>query len=450
MKTGHNRHDKVIDRFKKETILKWMASLTVTVVVTATIVITTSKEEPIVSFNRVSAVGTTIVYDAQIVDPGLTITEESLTLRISSSLEAFTIPLKLGQNFGTQEMRYLSSEYTLSIQGSQGFGVKTFVQEVITTNLELSGAITGYQVQDGENQETLNYDVDVLIYNKDNQLSQMWLRYGYIETSWHEQSGEAPSFFETINLTSPSQQVELLNIPNYNYTVILYLEGLNLAQETIVLDHLKFTTPPYIDGSFYIQDIGFDFVALNYFISTTNLDEQSAIIELYHESKLIDWSILDLTAQEIQPYYLEEQSFVVFDHLMAVTDYTLKMTTSYRNQAGVMETQLLYEEVFSTTAFYEVAASVDVTQQEVNINLVITDSAQMINQLTFTVYEPTEDYPLYLDSGGFDIVGVNNATTTYTASFLLPSVAHFYIEITADKLINDVTYYGTILYTLSV
>ena len=63
---------------KKETVLRLMTSLTVTVVAAATIVVVQAQVQPLVRFNSVSAIGTNIVYDAEILDIDNTIDDSSL------------------------------------------------------------------------------------------------------------------------------------------------------------------------------------------------------------------------------------------------------------------------------------------------------------------------------------------------------------------------------------
>lgn len=97
MKTAKNRHEEFLQRFKKETILRWMASLTVTVVTVATVVVVTSREEPTVRFKDVSAVGNQIVYHAEVLDPGQTFVNDSLVLDIQTSLELTKFRLLLAK-----------------------------------------------------------------------------------------------------------------------------------------------------------------------------------------------------------------------------------------------------------------------------------------------------------------------------------------------------------------
>lgn len=452
MKTVLNRHDKVLERFKKETILKWMASLTVTVVVTATIIVSNSIEQPLVKFNTVNAVGTTIVYDAEIIDPGLTIYQDSLTLEIKSSLESFALPLQLGQNFGTQEMRYLASEYTLSIKGSQGYGAKTFASQVVTNNLALSGAIMSYQITSQSGSESIDYQVDCLIYNKDNELSSLWLRYGFIETSWYESGGELPQNFVTLSLinTTSKQSVNAVGIPDYNFTVFMYLEGLNSRQETIVLDQKIFKTPPYISGSFYVQDAGADFLDLYYYFASPKLINQTAMIELFEADKLIATQPVEVEETHEEPYPQEQNSTIRFEKLKANTIYKLKMTTSYLDITGERIIKEIYQEQVMTTPPYSVSADLIVNGQEMTINLSITAPSGLFGQVGYSYYEQTSDYPMFLGAGTFEIISSTGETTIYQAVFTRPTVTNFTIKATADKTVGQNVYYGTILYTFNV
>ena len=235
MKTISKFREKLNKEQKKDAILKWMAGFSVTVVVVATAVIEGQRENPSISFDRVSAVGTTIVYQTTILDPGATITQDSLLLEIASSLEIYEVPLVLGQTSGTHQMRYAESEYTLTIKGSQGFGEKAFISEKVKSKLLLSGAVSQYQLLNREEDSFLQYEVSTLYYDPSSTLESVWLRFGYLENYYLHNPDAVPNNDIMIPITSASQTMYLPEIPNDNYTVFLTLEGRKTDQSRIQL-----------------------------------------------------------------------------------------------------------------------------------------------------------------------------------------------------------------------
>lgn len=120
------RREKIFGRFKKEQVLRWMMSFTVTTSVAVTAVVVASTAEPEVSFTSVEVLGNTIYYETLVNDPDLTLESESLVLDVKSGLETFSFPLSLGITTGNFNIRYFNMEYELAIKGSQGYGKKTF------------------------------------------------------------------------------------------------------------------------------------------------------------------------------------------------------------------------------------------------------------------------------------------------------------------------------------
>jgi len=102
------RREKIFGRFKKEQVLRWMMSFTVTTSVAVTAVVVDSTAEPEVSFTSVEVLGNTVYYETLVNDPDLTLESESLVLDVKSGLETFSFPLSLGITTGNFNIRYFN------------------------------------------------------------------------------------------------------------------------------------------------------------------------------------------------------------------------------------------------------------------------------------------------------------------------------------------------------
>ena len=445
MKTAKNRHDLFLQRFKKETILRWMASLTVTVVTAATVVVVTSREKPIVRFTDVSAVGNQIVYHAEVLDPGQTLVTDSLVLDIRTSLEAYQIPISTGQISGTQAMRYLSSEYTLSIKGSQGFGQKTFATEKVTSNLELSGAITDYRLLSSI--EGFNYEVDVLIYNKDQILQTMWLHYGYSESYMYEVSQEPYiSYLEDIMITSEQVTIPLATIPTYSSAVYLYLQGSD-GVTTYDLGSLIINNPLIVEPYLSISDLSFDYVDLFPSIFPYDIPNLSGKIEVYDGATL--FKSIDVTFSSPHQNSGEEPVFedttVRVGPLQSNHDYRAILKVRYLDEAsGNMMDKASEELLFTTAPFFQMMVQVMPMGPDFNVNVNVNDPDNVISSLQYTLYEITgPGQEAYLTSGSFN-EPQPGPMRTYSTTITKSNPNPIRMEIYASKTIHSNYYYGLV------
>ncbi len=445
MKTAKNRHDEFLQRFKKETILRWMASLTVTVVTVATVVVVTAREEPTVRFTDVSAVGNQIVYHAEVLDPGQTLVTDSLVLDIQTSLEAYQIPIATGQINGTQEMRYLSSEYTLSIKGSQGFGQKTFATEKVTSNLELSGAITDYRLLSMV--EGFNYEVDVLIYNKDQILQTMWLHYGYSQSYMYEVSQEPYiSYLEDILITSEQVTIALGSIPTYSSNVYIYLQGSD-GTTTYDLGSLIINNPLIVEPYLSISDLSFDYVDLFPSIFPYDIPNLSGQIEVYDGANL--FKSIDVTFASPQQTSGGEPMFedttVRVGSLQSSHEYRAILKVRYLDEAsGNMLNKSSEELIFTTAPLFQIMVQVMPMGPDVNVNVNVDDPDYVITSLQYTLYEMTgPGQEIYLTSGSFN-EPQPGPMRTYSTTITKANPNPIRMEIYASKTIHSNYYYGLV------
>lgn len=453
MVKNNNRRNNFWERNKKETVLRWMATFTVTVAAAATIIVMETKEQPQAIFNNVSAVGSRIIYDLEILDPAISLETNSLNLYINSSLEAFKVPLSLGQNQGSQEMRYLSSEYTLSIKGSLGFGEKTLAKQTITSNLNLSGSILSHTLLSDKDDQNLDYRVDVLIYNKDQMLNSMWLRYGLVESFSHQGGPLEPYNFEKIVLTSLEQSVVIPQVPNYNYTIFMYLEGSDANDNVYLLDAKKIMTPTFLDGSLFIHDVGDDFVEFSYFLLLDSLPNQTATIKLYDGQSLMVSSDIDLASAEHSeepPLYQEEQT-IIFNSLTSDKEYRLLLTTSYEDlNEGVTITKDLYSETFRTAPKYEVNAKLSAGGNGLTLDLMIIDENNILSEFTYSLYDISGEEQVFLNYGDFQLGEESGNIKNYITFLAEPETSNYMVNISANKTIGQRVYYQTNIYTIIV
>lgn len=448
MQTFSERNKKFWERMKKEQVLRWMASLTVTMAAAVTIVVVTAKEEPLVRFNDVSAVGNNIIYHAEILDPGSTFVLDSLVLDIKGSLETYSIPLTLGQNSGTQTMRYLSSDYTLSIRGSQGFGLKTFASKTIRSNYELSGAITAYRFTSSG--QSYLYEVDTLVYNKDQMLQSIWLRYGYTFNNEPVSSGGAPIYeLPQIPITSETQTLQLEPIPSYSYSVHLFIEGSDGLQ-TYALGELIITNPTSIQASLWITDLSYDYVELSPSIYPLDVPYTTVRLDLYDGAKKIASQKVPTTApaqsSQSEPNY--EQSYIRFDNLLANHNYEARLVSLYLDNISGKMVEQFVSSPFTTTHIFSLTMSHQLTANEVIINITTNDPNNVLNDVFYTVYETIGDYEQYSSAGNFTLMQTEGNGKHYQA--IIPRSSNpMKIEVQVNKQAGSNVYFSTV-FTLKV
>lgn len=455
MKTISKFREKLNKEQKREAILKWMAGFSVTVVVVATAVIEGQRENPSISFDRVSAVGTTIVYQTTILDPGATITQDSLLLEIASSLEIYEVPLVLGQTSGTHQMRYAESEYTLTIKGSQGFGEKAFISEKVKSKLLLSGAVSQYQLLNREEDSVLQYEVSTLYYDPSSTLESVWLRFGYLENYYLHNPDAVPNNDIMIPITSASQTMYLPEIPNDNYTVFLTLEGRKTDQSILSLDEIRFKTPLKIYGSLYVEDIGPDYLTVFPYISEHYLREEVVTVSLWEnekqiQSKTLTFSLPVETASEFQEP-MSESIVITFDKLKSYTPYGLKMHIQYIDEiTGKTITKLVASASTTTTKTYQSDVAYSLNGSLLHIDLNIDDPNAVLSDMSYTIFDVSGEFEMYLNSGVFELIQTQGTISLFAMDIDLLEVTKLSIDIYATKTVDSVMFYGCILHTLRV
>lgn len=451
MKNGNKRHRDFFEKFKKQTILKMMASFTVTAVVATTAVVIINQEQPTLAFNSVSAVGSTVIYDAVVFDPGQTIEDDSLYIYIESSLERYRRPLTLGQNFGTFEMRYLSSEYRLYIKASQGFGAKTFDSRLITSNLSLSGAVVAYEEVESVDDYFIAYELELLVNNVDNQLQDIFVRYGYIESYMYDSYQQEPYEYLTLPVSDTNQKIIITDIPRYNQTVFLYLEGIDSENNTIILDSKIFKTPIEIFGSLYISDLGFDYVSVSPFVEPNNLSAQLAWLELYEGEKQIKKIDIDLTPIEEEQSHYEHQATIIND-LKSQATYRLVLKNSYIDSTtGLKNEQTLDQVTFVTLPVYSVDFSISNESTLTKLSLTFLGPSQIFSEPTYEIVATIDNFATSLEYGYFQLVSSSETSQVYEAFTILdfdttPEV----IEIYANKTSQDLMLYSQKVFTYTL
>lgn len=126
IKKAPKKKSKILERYKKEQIARFVTSFFVTATVAVGAGVIATRTEPTVKFENVAVVGKKVYYQTSVIDPDSTINPSTLSLDVKSGLEIENFPLELGVTRGSFPLRYYDLDYNLSIKGSQGFGKKTF------------------------------------------------------------------------------------------------------------------------------------------------------------------------------------------------------------------------------------------------------------------------------------------------------------------------------------
>lgn len=454
MKKIRKFQEKQNKEMKRNAILKWMASFSVTVIAVATVILQEQKIDPSVYFERCSAVGNTIVYQTIVSDPSKTIIEESLFLEISSSLERYDIPIVLGSSSGTFSMRYPQSEYKLAVKGSQGFGPKTLASQTVMTKMNLSAAITNYALVSQPQSDMLLYEVSTLYYDPEQILSSLKLRFGYVESTLVQDSETFPINEQLFAITQESQTFILPEIPQENYRIYLAIEGIKTDQTLVLLDEISFNTPLKIYGDMYVSDIGENYIDLYTYISEQNLSSEKVLVHLFEENELLETRTVPL-AQPNHDSQFQEQMYesvvLKFENLKKATIYRLELVIKYQDDlSGKMIESVLSTLEVTTTEHYLTALDYTLDGTQVRLTLAIYDPMNVISNLSYSVYEPSIDYPIYLTSGGFEIESFDEGTTTYVAFIDKGGLPSIDINIYATKAAGEISYSYCLIYTLSV
>ncbi len=461
MKTAKDRSDKFWERFKKESLLKWMASFTVTAVVITVAVVTQTRQQPDVEIRKIEAVGSTLVYETEIIDPSSTIILDSLYLSVEGPLEKHRIPLTLGANIGSQELDYSFGDFTVAIIGSQGFGPKTFKRTSISLSDDLSGAITDYEIINDHSDEGYGYDYrfDAIVYDPENIVTEVNLRFVTVERVLFEMDTYSQ---EPMQATGGLDDYEKVDSQWRGFTIFQSIYG----GDTILIVYLQITqidnivstiattmipTPIDIEGDLYIQDVTTNAVIGSAYLYPNTIIGQKAWIELYKDDDLVKEHMLDLSPTEVgEEHYHEMQNTFTFENLDMLTTYSLKLFTSYIDQAsGKYIKEEISEQVVTTAPYYTVQGSHIRVGEEIEIVIEIDDPQQIFSNLTYYLYDMTEDYPLYVDFGFVSPTQVDGAISIYETSITLMSLAQYLIEVTAMKTVGNQVYSDSILYSIN-
>lgn len=451
---------------RSQMLSKLISSFTVTTVVAvAAVVVVTNSPKPTADFLSLSAVGNTIVYRVQVLDPELAISNDSLKMYVESPYEQYVTPISVGTTYGTHEMAHANSEYTFYVKASLGYGEETLAKSTVKSSNALSAAVVNFVI-DPEldlqtHPETLRYLVTTAYSDPLETLSGIYLEYGYYYTYASEssqsqpmnaQNDAVPDNFTDIPLSSPNQETWIEGIPNYNYTVVLRIVAdLNDASR-VVLDELEFNTPFTIDAYAYISDIGYDYVDFVMYQQANFGFDITFSLSLYKDDVLLetDEFVNDSSSSGIGDM-ISSMLKASFANLAASTNYSAELSVKYVDPYTFESRNFVAETIpFMTLPTYQYFVTAVDNISSIDVTITVNDPNNVLQSLYYEVLATIGGVEQYLSYGPLESLAQGEANRVYFASIAKPTdVESFKINIYCTKMFGEASYYGCFLYSFS-
>ncbi len=208
-----------------------------------------------------------------------------------------------------------------------------------------------------------------------------------------------------------------LDVMNENTRVLAYLEATTSTNERVILDEMEFQTPLSIYASLYVDQItpnGFGVSFYSDYSSTTDISYEVVI-------KLNNRIIKTLVPPTVDPHTSHSDELWMIEGLSPEKTYVIELKATYQDPNTLQKVTQVLETFEETT---------------------LPNPGHNYQVAYYTVYQPADDYDMWLDYNEFPFNMIDNVKqTTLMIPKTYPSPYYIEIGLTSER---DLRYYITI------
>ena len=432
-----NRRMKFKEQLKKkskfETIKTMIMSFTATVTAVVAIAVLVPSS-PKATIESVKAFTHDIVYQVNVTDSDGAITNDTLKVVLENQSEYYEVLLEPGLSAGSFSNLNPNTQYTLSVRYDKGFGLEKLATETIKTNEKDGAAFLGVNIIDPNYDFYIPYQIDIYYTNQSLTYQNLVLYVALVPYYQIDDPIYEPYLIELEGTTSIT-----LDVMNENTRVLAYLEATTQNNETVILDTIEFMTPLSIYASLYVEQItpnGFGVSFYSDYSSTTEISYEIVV-------KLNKQTIKTVKLPTYEEGTQHFDQLLMIDGLRPETSYTLELYATYQDPITLQTVTRLLE-TFEETTLPKFSYTLDIVDlgDILEVTITLDDPGHNYQISYYTVYQPSEDYDMWLDynESPFNMIdNVKTATLIIPKTYPLP----YYIEIGLTSQ-TDTRYYITI------
>ncbi len=432
------------DQRKRQEILRWLASFTVTAVVAVVAFVLPSP--PVAEFLRLETFGNAIYFETSVRDADQAILEGTLKIRLEAPLYSEERSLSPGRDSGAFSDLPPGKTYTITILADQGFGPSYLARQSLNLFPESGGRITGHELWKTETPQEqwtlLYYRINTLVVDPVGAYRETWLE-GAI--GYEEEIPIPPGDDEFLPLEPedgrPGSYL-LPGLPDENARIYLRFYALTLDGETVLLDQNVFSTPLKLYASLYVRSAERRAIEVVFYP-----DSRHAFVEydllVSRNGRVLQTLPLSMKTESEEG---EPHMKIRVTGLAPSTEYRLELRARYVDPESSLPVSRIIESwPVATLGDFQTTWEFVEEPGSVNVHGVIDDPDGQLRQLSWQVYTVLPDGREQWFSYGFltiEPVGENGGET----HGLIPiPEGSFVIRIEGYLIISD-----SISYSLSL
>lgn len=432
-----NRRDKFKEQLKKkskfETIKSMIMSFTATVTAVVAIAVLIPSS-PKATIQSVKAFTNDIVYQVNVTDQDGAITNNTLKIICENQFEYYEVFLEPGLSAGSFSNLKPNTQYNISVRYDKGFGLERLAAETVKTMEKDGAAFLGVSIVDPNYDYYIPYKIDVYYTNQSLTYQNLVLYIALVPYYQVDDPIYEPYMINLEGVTSIN-----LDVMNENTRVLAYLEATTSTNERVILDEMEFQTPLSIYASLYVDQItpnGFGVSFYSDYSSTTDILYEVII-------KLNNRIIKTLVPPTVDPHTSHSDELWMIEGLSPEKTYVIELKATYQDPNTLQKvTQVL--ETFEETTLPKFTYKIDIKDLGDVYEVLITldDPGHNYQVAYYTVYQPSDDYDMWLDYNEFPFNMIDNVKqTTLMIPKTYPSPYYIEIGLTSER---DLRYYITI------
>lgn len=381
-----------------------------TVAVVAAVVLIPAS--PKAEITKTVALNDEIVYQVFVTDEENALDSSSLFIVLENQLEYYEQSIGLGENSSFFSGLEYDTVYKLSVYGDKGFGMERLATTNVKTREKIGATIKS--VSELPNEWSRDYQVEFSINDPQSKYLSYNLYYGF---SWEH---DTEIMYSSIPIDRFDTVLELYEIATHE-PFHIYIEGVTL-EGTEVLDEVWVTPPFRLHASVYMDFLSKDRIGF-YAYGDEDAEDISFKMEVYQNEMLIKTEKLTSSGD----YHSESQ--IIVDGLTPDTMYYFVCKVVYDNPLTLAtEETIIYSEELMTLGDYSYDIKTTKVDEGYNVEITMNDPNDYFQQAYYDIYEPGEEYNMYLYGEVFNLI-VDGNTKSLSFTLFTPENEHYEIII---------------------